>query len=210
MYFHQPELTGPDGEPVEIPKALSRRLRQEILSPSRRNLSLLPGLSASLFQAIQEVAHGIARKPVEHAVVLSPEGLVLSTTVGTATNVRVPTGSLHGAHLVHNHPLELPLGTEDLEALFVTGLVSVWAVGGPWLHGACLGETDAGHSRFADLKFRSSYLSGAVFAVLSDMDRRMELKNTRSGDLEAIHQHLLLCELAAEGFIHYHRHRYAP
>jgi len=209
MLFRQPELHGPDGEPIEIPELLAKRIRQGVCSVDRPANISLPGVSGDLLDILMKTAGAIAGERVEVAVVFSPQGKRVYRASGSAERVEVPSRLLAGALMIHNHPEHSPLSLEDLDALFSSRLASVWAVGGPWLYGATVGNQGASKSARAQQKFRAAYLARAVYAVLSDMARRKELRPGQRRSLETIHQHVVLCELAGDGLIHYIRLKHA-
>ena len=202
--FNQPELTGPSGEPIEVPDSLATRILGFALEDQDSPPLMEDGdplLTASVFAH----AKALADEKKENAVLLASDGEVIRREVGSERVVAVPSLLLRGSNLVHNHPAGTPLGTEDIENMLLHDMSSVWAVGGSWLYGA-----KAGSRRISipDLRLRSEYLNRAIYSVLADAFRHGSFPKVRESGLESVHLHTLWSELAREGFIRYARCRY--
>jgi hypothetical protein len=202
--FNQPELTGPSGEPIEVPDSLAARILG-FASEDGESFALMEDSDPQLIASVLAHAKALAVEKNENAVLLSCDGKVIRREVGSERVVAVPSLLLRGSNLVHNHPAGTPLGAEDIENMLLHGMASVWAVGGPWLYGA-----KAGSRRISlpDLRLRSDYLNRAIYSVLADAFRHGSLPDVQESRLESIHLHALWSELAREGFIRYARSRY--
>lgn len=205
--FGSPELTGHDGESIEVSVGLAGKLRKHATDEAQIGCDYFLELGTSLAAAIQKAGAQIAREPIEWAIILSASGEVLKKKRGKRGHVRVESEWLAGTILVHNHPDETPLSIDDVEALFSTDLVSVWAIGGKWLYGAEIGAKGRSPSALSNFRMACGHLSEAAFAVISDLFRHEGAIGEEF--LEIAHQHAVLSELAADGFIRYCRVRYA-
>jgi hypothetical protein len=203
--FGSPELTDHDGTPIDVPDLLAERLSQHI-GRSRQDCSLFDELNPILAQAIRSAAAKIAVEPLENAIVLSPDGAVVSKSLGNRNRVGIDSRLIKNTAFVHNHPEGTPLSDSDIQALFETEVSSVWAVGGEWIYGASLGSKGSGPTVLGDLKVAYGYLSKATFAIISDRFRHGT--GIDESTLEIIHQHVVLSELAVAGFIRYCRFKY--
>lgn len=204
--FKAPSLSGPDGNPLEIPDLLALRLRRSALDPNPCDEELLAEFPREFVAALFRFAREIARKPVEHALVISDQGQLLLRKRGSVNSVGVEKGVLNNSNLLHNHPGETPPSQEDIEALFVANLSSVWVVAGAWLYGVKAGPKGDSRASLGHLMLSYDYVSQAAFAVIHDLflhDSTIDFVS-----LETRHLHAVLSELAESGFLHYCRIRY--
>lgn len=204
--FTSPELTGHDGNPVEVAEVLAARLRRHALDEAPMADSFLSQLNPLLSKALVTWALKLSGEPVEKAIVLSTDGQEFRRRLGKSNQVAVEVDLLREAHLIHNHPQGTPLSDSDVLALFDTELASVWAVGGRWLYGAEIGRRGKDGSSGANFRVAWNHFSEAAFAVLSDLSRHNP--GIERVSLETRHLHAVLSELAEAGFIRYCRVSY--
>lgn len=202
--FNQPELTGPSGEPVEVPESLASRILGFALEDGN-SPALMEDADPLLIASVFAHAKALADEKMENAVLLSSDGGVIRREAGSERVVAVPSWLLRESNLVHNHPAGTPLGAEDIENMLLHGMASVWAVGGEWLYGATAGSR---RISLPDLRLRSEYLNRAVYSVLADAFRHGGFPDIHESRLESVHLHALWSELAREGVIRYARFRY--
>ena len=201
--FKAPVLSGPDGNPLEIPDSLALRLRRSALDPDPCGEELVEALPHGFTEALFHFAREIAKEPVEHGLVISDQGKLLLRIRGSATCVGIEKGFLRESNLLHNHPAGTPPSREDIEALFEANPSSVWVVGGPWLYGVKGGPEASKRPSLGQLRLFHDYFSQAAFAVIHDLflhDSTMEFAS-----LEMRHLHAVLSELAEHGFLQYCR-----
>jgi len=204
--FNQPELTGPSGEPIEVPDDLSARVREVVSSVEETRPAMFLGLSEGLQRSLLGEARRIAKFATEVGTVLAKDGTVLHHRRGGPESVAIHEDFLRGMVFIHNHPKGLPLGIGDVEALFATEVEQVWAVGGEWLYGAAAGAGASGYGARSHLRHRASALRDPVYAVIADLIKGGIMD---PGAGEAGHLHAVLSELAREGLIAYTRVHHA-
>lgn len=198
--FKQPELTGPSGEPIEVPDDLSARVRESVLSETETNSSMFLGLSEGLQRSLLGEAMRTAGLANEMGAVITKDGAVLHRQRGGPDSVAIHENILRGMVFFRNHPKQLPLSIEDLEALLSTEVEQVWAVGGKWLYGAAAGPGASRSRARSHLRYRASALRDPVYAVIANLIKRGMLD---PGAGETAHLHAVLSELAREGIIDY-------
>lgn len=203
--FHQPELTGPSGEPIQVPDELSARVREAVLCAEESNPAMFLGLSEGLQRSLLREALRTAGLANEEGTVIAKDGTIQHRQRGGAESVAIHARFLRGMVFLHNHPQGLPLSIEDVEALFSTEVAQVWAVGGGWLYGAAAGPGASGFRARSHLRHRASCLRNQVYAVIADVIKRGILDPAAG---EAGHLHAVLSELAREGLIDYTRIRH--
>lgn len=201
--FRSPELTGPDGESVELSDALEKRLRKGALQVGPSGESIFENLQPELRRGLLQAVLQIRGKAVEYGVILSPEGRILHKKRGSKNRVPIESHWLEGNVFIHNHPEDGPLGYDDIEAIFRSNVASVWAVTSEWLYGIFPGSKGYGSSALADFRLHYEHLSRATFAVIRDLcihdQSLMEILPQHR------HGHAVLLELAAAGFVRYCR-----
>ena len=203
--FKQPELTGPSGEPIEVPEDLSARVSESVLGEAETNPAMFLGLSERLQRSLLDEAVRTADLANEMGAVITMDGAVLHRQRGGPDSVAIHEHFLSGMVFFHNHPKRLPLSIEDIEALPSTRVEQVWAVGGEWLYGATAGTGAGGFRARSHLRYRARALRDQVYAVISDLIKR-GLMDPGAG--ESGHLHAVLSELAREGAIDYTRIRH--
>jgi hypothetical protein len=205
-HFKAPVLSGPDGEPLEIPDALAQRLRKSALDQNPCSEEWVAGLPAGFTETLFHFARDIAKKPVEYGVLISDQGKLLLKKQGSASSVGIERDLLHMSNFLHNHPGGTPPSQEDIEALFVANPSSVWVVGGDWLYGVKAGPGGSTCHTLGHVMLSYSYVSRAAFAVIHDLF--LHDLSIEASSLEARHLHAVLSELAENGLLQYCRVRY--
>lgn len=204
--LNQPEISGPDGYPLEVPDDLLRALLSDIEDTGTAGMSFeqLEGVTAEGRGSILRFEEQFKRSAREHVRIFTPEGLEVYRKSGDPDRVPVDASLLPGNVVTHNHPKSTPPSIQDL----------VVGANGLAMESRICSERYAYVVRFletsgADLVKLWRFLDSASFAAGQEW-LRGQARDVTPEELAARRIHAALMELARRGALLYRREADVP
>jgi hypothetical protein len=197
----QPELSSPDGQPVNVPDDLFRRLMADIDHDGSQGAGgdwdPLDHLSEDAREIVIQEESRITGRAREYGRVFDGNGVITWSGTGGERSISVPAGETTGKVFIHNHPDSNPPSWRDLVEGIADGTLE--------LRVAAKGATYS--VRFPKDSTPDLLLLEDFFRVVGAATRGEWRRRRGGGDEDSAirAEHAILMELARRGLIDYRR-----